>query len=414
MSAPGILGLNALDARHQHLLALGVSTNQISLPCGLPAELWSIILDHLFDDHKALLSCLLACRVWGDFCRYHLYEIFSWSYLDKFDEDACSTFHPHPRFVRRFVISGSLCYGVSPEETEWLLPLAQRLDQFVSVAVLEFDSFEWDDVIGTTAWDKFTAARNFLSQIKDLNLSNVPLQPFRCILENICLYPSLEKFDYLPSHVELDDDDTILDFQSYMPSRSWHTISTENAPHVLPTFGLWTWLSAITFTSLQTIRLDFVPKSDLPSLSNYLRLLGGVLKSFRIRFAAPRDVYDFLESNALANSTGLERLDLAGLLRQYNDDQLWAGEESFKFFTMLPSTSLSVVKFILNPRDSQGPSPGPSRLSAIDELLATSGKFSLLRNVHLRVGYKDEQHLSEALVLCHKRRLVTVSFRRHV
>ncbi|KAJ3784660.1 hypothetical protein GGU10DRAFT_22846 [Lentinula aff. detonsa] len=411
MATPGILGLNALDARHQHLLALDSYKNFNSLPCGLPAELWSIILDHLYDNKRTLLSCLLACRAWGDFCRYHLYELFTWSTVNKFDEDGCSTFHPYPHYARRLAISGSLLDDDVAEDSniEWLLPLAQHLDQFVSVTHLEVDSMDWDDIFRTHAWDKFTSAKGFLSQITCLDFCNIPLHPFQHILESICLFPSLEKLDYLPSHVDFGEE--IFDLQSYTPSSSWHAFSTEHSPLQLPTLGFWTWFSAIEFTSLQTIRLDSVPTSDLPSLSSYLRLLGGVLKNFRIRFITPHDVYEFVESNVLANSTGLQRLELVGFIRQYPNDQFWAGEESFNLLTMLPGTSLSGLDVLLDGTPHRIADSVLSRLAAIDDILATSEKFSALNNVHLHLGRCDKvnQEISKAFPSCQKKGLITVS-----
>ncbi|KAJ3874380.1 hypothetical protein F5051DRAFT_474134 [Lentinula edodes] len=383
MITPGILGLNTLDARHQHLLTLDSHKNYYSLPCGLPAELWNIILDHLYDDRDTLLSCLLTCRAWGDFCRYHIYEIFTWSAIDKFDENGRSEFHPFPHYVRHLAISGGfLDDDVGSSDTEWLLPLARRLDQFVSVVHLEVDSIDWDEVFGSPAWDTFISATAFLSNIKSLDFSNIPLQPFQHILDSICLFPSLEKLDYLPSHVDFDEE--ILDFQCYIPSSSWHAFSTEHSPLQLPTVGFWTWLSAIAFASLQTIRLDSVPTSDLLSLSHYLRLLGASLKDFRIRFITPHDIYEFAQSNALTNSHGLKRLELVGIIRQYSDDRYWAGEESLNLLNMLPSTSLSGLDLVLDGTSRRIADSVPSRLSVFDKLLATSGKFPALKDVHLR------------------------------
>ncbi|KAJ4480043.1 hypothetical protein J3R30DRAFT_2570450 [Lentinula aciculospora] len=413
MATHGILDLHTLDARHQYLLALDSYQKYTRLPCGLPAELWNIILDHLYDDKGSLLSCLLACRAWGDFCRYHIYEIFTWSPVHKFDEDGWSKFHPFPHYVRHLAISGC-SFGndvIEDLDTGWLLPLAQRLYQFGSVVHLEVDSVDWDDVIGTHAWDTFISATGFLSQIKILDLSNIPLQPFQHILDSICLFPSLEKLEYLPSHVELDEE--ILNLQSNTPSILWHTFSTEHSPLQLPTIGFWTWLSAITFTSLRTIRLDTVPTSDLPSLSNYLCLLGQTLTDFRIRFITPHDVFKFTELNALANSTGLQQLELVGLIRQYPDDQLWAGEESLYFLDMLPGNSLSGLALVLDGTSRRIPDTISSHLPALDKVLAALTKFPQLKNIHLTVGCSryDETSLEmgDSFAECYKKGLITTS-----
>lgn len=275
-------------------------------------------MDCLHDDKDSLRSCLLACRSWGHFCRHHVFGTFTWNALDhdsdtKIDfESESNLFHPCPQYVRHLAING---YGYGsgsfitindddsiPEDWDrdmytvhvddgWLLPLAERLDDFVSVVHLEVDSVDWADMFGTHAWDTFSSSTKFLSQIRSVDFSNIPLQPFQYLLDSICLFPALERLDYLPSHVDLDCDEVEgVDYKSYAPPSSWNAFSTEHAPLQLPTSGFWTWLSAVGFTSLQTIRLDSVPTLDLPLLSRYLCLLGGSLKDFRIRFVKPRDI----------------------------------------------------------------------------------------------------------------------------
>ncbi|KIK62487.1 hypothetical protein GYMLUDRAFT_58244 [Collybiopsis luxurians FD-317 M1] len=228
--ATGILNLNALDARNQHLLSLENKQYTV-FPCGLPAELWNIIIDYLHDDRQSLSACLSAYRAWGNFCRYHIYENFIWnaqnapSSVDRTDPDSecnVSLFHPCPQYVRHLTING----GFTDDElldVDWLLPLACRLDIFQSVTHLEVESVDWDDIFGTHAWDTFLSAHNFLSRIKYLDLYNVPLQPFQYILDSICLFPALEKLDYLPSHVDCDNEEDV-DHELYQPPSKWRIL----------------------------------------------------------------------------------------------------------------------------------------------------------------------------------------------
>ncbi|KAF9061416.1 hypothetical protein BDP27DRAFT_1406702 [Rhodocollybia butyracea] len=407
---PGILGLSTLDARNQHLLALDPPKHYTCLPCGLPAELWNIIMDYLHDDKDALMSCLRACRGWGDFCRYHVYDTFIWSVIDEFDDTQCM-FHPCPRYVRHLALNGGFLDELADGyDVEWLMPLARHLDEFVSVVHLEVESVDWDDVFETKAWNTFCAASGFLSQIKSLDLSNIPLQPFQNILDSICLFPALEKLDYLPSHVDIDDED--LDLQLCAPSRSWRVFSTEHAPLQLPTSGFWTWLSAVTFTSLQTIRLDSVPTSDLSSLTSYLHLLGASLRNFRVRFVTPHDIHDFAQSGALVKSTGLQRLELVGFIRQYHDNTIWVGEESLTFLTTIPGGSLYCLDIIMDNTSRRVAESSPSHSSALDGLLTSSDRFTALKRVHLTAALEYSDEARKSFPRCQRAGLLTMSAKK--
>lgn len=40
----------------------------------LPPEIWSHVLDHLYDEKATLTNCVLVCREWATSTRYHLFS----------------------------------------------------------------------------------------------------------------------------------------------------------------------------------------------------------------------------------------------------------------------------------------------------------------------------------------------------
>ncbi|KAF5345006.1 hypothetical protein D9757_013983 [Collybiopsis confluens] len=414
-ASAAILNLGDLDARNQHLLSL--DSRKLSVfPCGLAAELWNIIIDHLHDDSPSLIACLAAHPAWGSFCRYHIYENFTWNAHDC-SRNTVHDFHPCPRYVRRLIIDGPFAddhhHLSEPAEPEWLLPLADRLDMFNAVTHLEVESVDFVDIFDTHAWQTFRSSRSFLSRIESLNLSNIPLQPFQLILETISLFPSLTKLDYLPSHVDLDYEEDI-DYDLYQPSTNWTAFSTEHAPLLLPTFGFWNWLSARTLTHLNTIRLDAIRTSDLPSLTSYLGLIGSSLKEFRVRFSKSEEICDFTNSRPLAKSTGLRHIELVGLCRQYSNSRIWTGKESLALLSTLPNGSLSSIDLTLDVSRRRIANSRISQTPVLDSMLSNVQQFPALRAIRVnsvssvKNGEAEEQ-MKKGFEKCLSRGLLKVS-----
>src|SRR5579875_4036698 len=128
---------------------------------------------------------------------------------------------------------------------------------------------------------------------------------------------------------------------------------------------------------------------------------------------------DFVESGALAKNTGLDRLEIIGLVHQNRNDQIWVGPESLAFLSMLPGAALSNLDIVVdNPSHrmavENGSVPAPFHISTLDKLLTTTTKFASLRRVHLhlRIGgsyYGDEVMIKKAFATCQEKGLLAIT-----
>jgi hypothetical protein len=153
-----------------------------------PSQLVDVVIDHLWDDRKALAACSLACRSWLQKSYYHLFEKFSVSFQKStlFIALGRTNFLSH---VRMMMIIGDLGMAEMPRALSVI-----RANSAPPTLIL-------DSVNLTTDIPKMMNTIFPTSAIHTLRLAECPINESTALLDVLSALPSLHRL--LMHHVKL-------------------------------------------------------------------------------------------------------------------------------------------------------------------------------------------------------------------
>ncbi|PCH44828.1 hypothetical protein WOLCODRAFT_19183 [Wolfiporia cocos MD-104 SS10] len=175
----------------------------------IPIEICEHILDHLWDNTQALLSCSLTCRAWVTTTRVHIFRTIKLSgdrrcvQLDQLLTSSATASTTIADCIRELTIEGVIPgFDDVPDEDQTDQPGQSRphsalqwipklLPRMRLVEELRLSCLHWDEVLEDQ--EIVNTLRTFSSNVKALHLLSVTFHDSREIIDLILFYPRVSK-----------------------------------------------------------------------------------------------------------------------------------------------------------------------------------------------------------------------------
>lgn len=291
----------------------------------LPIEVWECVIDHLWDDHRTLIACVLVCRTWYPRSRLHILGCVAFNDTKQIHQLAklARMSSPDTDLIRRVIFRGGLRPGEHrpvPHLGTFAAMLAGRLTNLGMLCVANAD---WQPSMLQP--DVFLNLSIFTS-ITELSLNDVRMPSAQTFGQLVCALPNLQAL-YVGD----------LAFSSCDPDLKFNpAFFIRRAPHMKLT-SLWLggismspiidFLVSTTFsTNLKSIFLGphkpiQIQDVQVLGVSRLLQAAGGALHDLRINVS-----YSDLDQTHMSNGglfgIAISNAMLSVLLRRHSESQL--------------------------------------------------------------------------------------------
>ena len=267
---------------------------QMTAKTRLPPELVDQIIDHLWDNQKALLACSLTCRTWVPSSRLHLFRsVRVCSAADCTTLSALISSAPViTRCIQKFTVSADFSGTDGSEREEegsdtWINAVAVLVAKLERVHTLALSRLRWDVLSPGTKYAFATVFKN----VKTLLLFEVRFHQSADVIRFLSAFPQLAELYFHGvswTHESLDP---------FSEEQSNSELLTRNTEHMQLTYLFLDPQSSPTLVTewllkhpveprLRTIELCWREMEDARALGDLLRASGSTLERLQIEFPA--------------------------------------------------------------------------------------------------------------------------------